>query len=216
LAERLCGGLAAKRSALDFGCGVGRLLLPMASIFEQVTGVDVSTSMLDISRQNCAERGIHNVELKHSDDELSQLNGNFDFIHSYLVFQHIPVHRGERIFSHLVDRLENGGVMAIHLPFQWKGSVARRALHRVRRNFSPLSGLVNLVKGKRWNEPFIQMNLYDMNRILRLLTDHGIKDVFLEVVDAGGFVSAFVMSRKPQRASDKVQGEHLWAAELGS
>jgi len=57
--------------------------------------------------------------------------------------------------------------------------------------------------------------MYDMNRILRLLAERGIKDTFLEVVDAGGFVSAFVMAKKPEQAMKKVQVEHLWAAELG-
>lgn len=214
MAERRCGALPARRSALDFGCGVGRLVLPLADLFEHVIGVDVSAAMLTLAEQNCAERGINNVEFKRSDDELTQFEGQFDFIHSYLVFQHIPVLRGEKIVARLLDRLTDQGIMAIHLPFVWKDSAARKTLHFIRRNFSPLSGLVNIAKGKRWGEPFIQMNMYDMNRILHLLSDHGIKDVFLEVVDAGGFVSAFVMARKPAHPIEKVRGKHLWAAEL--
>lgn len=216
IAERRCGGMTAKRAALDFGCGVGRLVLPLAEIFEHVTGVDVSMGMLNVARSNCTERGIHNVEFRRSDDRLAQVEGTFDFIHSYLVFQHIPAVRGEKILAGLVDRLNDGGIMAIHLPFVSKGSRARRALHMVRRNFSPLSGLVNLAKGKRWSEPFMQMNLYDMNRILRLLAECGIKDAFLEVVDAGGYVSAFVIAKKLDHGMRKSQVEHLWAAELGS
>src|SRR5580704_8517953 len=30
------------RSALDFGCGVGRLVIPLAALVEHVVGVDVS------------------------------------------------------------------------------------------------------------------------------------------------------------------------------
>jgi hypothetical protein len=112
--------------------------------------------------------------------------------------------------------MNDGGIMAIHLPFVCKGSRARRALHKIRRNFSPLSGLVNLARGKRWSEPFMQMNLYDMNRILRLLAERGMNDAFLEIVDAGGYVSAFVIAKKPEYPMRKVQAEHLWAAELGS
>ena len=216
MAERRCGGMTEKRAALDFGCGVGRLVLPLAEIFEHVTGVDVSTAMLNVAGSNCSERGIQNVELKHSDDRLTQVEGKFDFIHSYLVFQHIPVRRGEKILAGLVDRMNDGGIMAIHLPFVCKGARARRALHRIRRNFSPLSGLVNLARGKRWSEPFMQMNLYDMNRILRLLAERGMNDAFLEIVDAGGYVSAFVIAKKPEYPMRKVQAEHLWAAELGS
>jgi len=195
---------------------VGRLVIPLADAFEHVTGVDVSTGMLTSASQNCAERDISNVDFKRSDDELSQLDGKFDFIHSYLVFQHIPIRRGEKILARLVDRLSDGGVMAIHLPFVSKGSPGRRAIHILRKNFLPFSRLVNLAKGRRWSEPFIQMNMYDINRILRMLSDRGIKDVFVEVVDAGGYVSAFVIAHKPEHPMEKIEGKHLWAAELDS
>lgn len=215
MAETRCGAVASRKSALDFGCGVGRLVLPLAGIFEHVVGVDVSTGMLKAAEQNCKERGVHNVEFKHSDDELTQVEGKFDLIHSYLVFQHIPVRRGEKIVTHLVDRLTDEGVLAIHLPFVWKDSAVHKAIQFLRKNFLPFAGLVNIARGKRWSEPFIQMNMYDMNHILRLLSEHGIKDVFLEVVDAGGFVSALVIAKKPAHPIEKIRGKHLWAADLG-
>ncbi len=214
LAERRFGAMGARRSALDFGCGVGRLVLPLAGVFERVTGVDISKAMLKVAGENCAERGLQNVDLRPSDDELSQVAGQFDFIHSYLVFQHIPVRRGERILVRLVDRLNHGGILAIHLPFVSKGSRVRRVVHLVRKNFSPLAGLVNIAKGRRWSEPFIQMNMYDMNRVLSLLSEQGVKDVFLEVVEAGGYVSAYLFARKPTRPIEKVESKHLWAVEL--
>jgi len=58
------------------------------------------------------------------------------------------------------------------------------------------------------------MNCYDVNRILTLFSRSGIKDIFLEVVDAGGFVSAFFFVRKPTRPLGSVAEGHLWAAEL--
>lgn len=35
------------KKALDFGCGVGRLVIPLANVAKEVTGVDVSDSMLN-------------------------------------------------------------------------------------------------------------------------------------------------------------------------
>jgi SAM-dependent methyltransferase len=216
MAANHCGNLSSKKSALDFGCGVGRLVLPLAGVFARVTGVDVSPGMLKVAEQNCLERGVINVDFARSDDGLTQVKGKFDFVHCYLVLQHIPVRRGEKIISALVDRLNDEGVLAIHLPFNRNDSLLLRCLHFLRRNFSPLSILVNIVRRKPWNEPFIQMNSYDMNRILISLSEHGIKDVFLEVVDAGGFISAFIFARKPSKPIGSIQGEHLWAVELGS
>jgi SAM-dependent methyltransferase len=214
MAGRHCGALTSRKSALDFGCGVGRLVLPLAGIFERVTGVDISSAMLKVAEQNCAERGIHNVEFARSDDGLTQVNGKFDFIHCYLVLQHVPARRGEKIIAQLLDRLADEGILAIHFPFLRKDSAVRKTVHLVRRNFSPLSILVNIAKGKPWSEPFIQMNMYDVNRVLARLSERGIKDVFLEVVDAGGFISAFIFARRPAHPVKGVRGEHLWAAEF--
>ena len=86
--------------ALDFGCGVGRLVVPLAKIADHVVGLDVSESMLTEARQNCERYGVGNVTLLKSNDNLSALEGLFDLVHSYIVFQHIPPERGKRIFMH--------------------------------------------------------------------------------------------------------------------
>ena len=49
--------------ALDFGCGVGRLVVPLATLCQSVVGVDVSVSMLAEAKKNCEMHGISNVEL---------------------------------------------------------------------------------------------------------------------------------------------------------
>src|SRR5690349_10764378 len=92
--EHIDPSFSVKR-ALDFGCGVGRVVIPLANIAQEVTGVDVSDSMLKEARKNCEARSIKNVVLAKSDDNLSLLDGKYDFIHSHLVFQHIPVERGQ-------------------------------------------------------------------------------------------------------------------------
>jgi tRNA/tmRNA/rRNA uracil-C5-methylase (TrmA/RlmC/RlmD family) len=42
------------RRVLDYGCGVGRLLTPLARRAESAVGIDVSPSMLAEARRNCA------------------------------------------------------------------------------------------------------------------------------------------------------------------
>jgi 2-polyprenyl-3-methyl-5-hydroxy-6-metoxy-1,4-benzoquinol methylase len=63
-------GFAPKR-VLDFGCGVGRTLVPLAKLAEQVVGIDVSRSMLQEARKNCDARQLRNVSLLESDDDLT-------------------------------------------------------------------------------------------------------------------------------------------------
>src|SRR5947209_17814502 len=47
-----------RRTAVDFGCGVGRLSIPLAKRFQNVIGVDISSGMLDEARRNCSKFGI--------------------------------------------------------------------------------------------------------------------------------------------------------------
>src|SRR5215216_1102715 len=38
-----------RRRALDFGCGIGRLTIPVADYYDEVVGVDIATSMVEIA-----------------------------------------------------------------------------------------------------------------------------------------------------------------------
>src|SRR4051812_38611679 len=53
----------APRRVLDFGCGVGRLVIPFAREADEVVGVDVSEGMLAEARRNCDDAGARNVKL---------------------------------------------------------------------------------------------------------------------------------------------------------
>ena len=67
--ERLDSSFQPRR-ALDFGCGVGRMLIPLAARCDQVVGVDVADSMLAEAARNCA--ALPNVKLLKGDDLLSR------------------------------------------------------------------------------------------------------------------------------------------------
>jgi 2-polyprenyl-3-methyl-5-hydroxy-6-metoxy-1,4-benzoquinol methylase len=88
------------RRVLDFGCGVGRVLIPLAKRYPESVGMDVATSMLREAASNLAEKGVI-AELVLYDEALTRLTGTFDFIHSYIVFQHIPPARGLRTAANL-------------------------------------------------------------------------------------------------------------------
>jgi SAM-dependent methyltransferase len=183
------------RCALDFGCGVGRLVIPLANIAQKVVGLDVSPSMLDEARRNCEARSIRNVEFRNSRDDLVQLEGKFDFIHSFIVFQHIPVRRGEIIFDRLLMRLDAGGVSVAHFTFG-KTTSFRRLLPWIKR--IPLAAnFANLLRGREFLYPHMQMNSYDLNRLFRLVHKHNVRNVYTEFTDHGGELGVLLYLRKP-------------------
>jgi 2-polyprenyl-3-methyl-5-hydroxy-6-metoxy-1,4-benzoquinol methylase len=178
----------APRTVLDFGCGVGRLLIPFAKIAEDVVGVDVSSTMLEEARRNCDEQRLCNVRLFRSDDVLSNITGPFDFIHSCIVFQHIPVERGRALLSKLLKLLGAGGVGAVQFTY----SKARFApTHGLAPPELPHVGAPHLrtpVDG----DPLMQMNPYNLNEILFLIQSCGILRFHAEFTDHGGELGVFL------------------------
>ena len=90
--SRICGGSRSPLdlTALEIGCGVGRMTRMLARIFGQVTAVDVSKEMIERARMNLAD--LNNVTLILGDG--ATLSGmpdkSHDFAFSFIVFQHIP------------------------------------------------------------------------------------------------------------------------------
>jgi SAM-dependent methyltransferase len=190
-ADRRFGPLQ-RRSALEYGCGVGRLQLALSKRFEFVMGVDVSPSMLREAELHCQRTGTENVQLLLSDDELSRVESTFDFIVSYLVFQHIPTRRGEAVIRQLLKRLNLGGVAALHLTTSRSSPRWRHLVHILRRNILPVHYVANAVSGMHWNEPLMQTNLYDFDRILEIADSEGIGEFALHRVQYGDHVGVML------------------------
>jgi SAM-dependent methyltransferase len=181
---------------LDFGCGVGRLLVPFARIAEEVVGLDVSPSMLEEARRNCEERQLLNVSLLPSDDDLSALSGTFDLIQSFIVFQHIPVQRGRAIFGKLLQHLRPGGIGAIHLTYS-KTRFASTYGVALPAAPSPATKPQSIPIDA---DPEMQMNPYNMNEILFLLQGAGAQRIYVEFSDHGGELGVFLFFSLTGRA----------------
>lgn len=194
----------APRRALDFGCGVGRLAIPLARVCGAATGVDVSPSMLEEARRNADAAGVDNLELLLSDDALSRVEGRFDFVHSYIVFQHIPTERGIAIFARMLDLLEPGGIGALHLNYAKAAWTERQGLApevppglRLRRRIR--RALARLTAPKP-DDPEMQMNCYAVNQLFWLLQRAGATDLRVMLEDHSGEYGAFLFFRKPAEA----------------
>ncbi len=74
--------------AVEFGCGVGRLLIPMARDFERLIGVDIAPTMIEKLNANCRRFDVQNVTGVLADEPWER-SCAADLIYSWLVFQHI-------------------------------------------------------------------------------------------------------------------------------
>jgi SAM-dependent methyltransferase len=185
------------RNALDFGCGVGRLVVPLAERGIATTGVDVSRSMLQEAEANCLAFGLQGGEFVLSDDALSKAGGQYDLVHSSIVLQHIPPVRGEKIIGELVARVAPGGVLALQLPYACVAPKATRLLVRLRYRVPGLNSLRNLIKGQSGDPP-MRLYVYPLPNLLALLRRQGFGPVLIRPDSAAGpdFESAMVFARR--------------------
>jgi len=164
----------APATALDYGCGVGRVLVPLARRVEHVVGVDVAPRMLDEARRNVDQQGLTNVELLHAG--ALHRAPPVDFVHSTIVLQHVPVRRGEEIFGRLAALLRPGGIAHVQVPVHvshWQATAFVMAMRSL-----PLAHkLLNVARGRPWDYPHMEMNVYNLNRLAVRLMRLGLSDL---------------------------------------
>ncbi|HET7187960.1 MAG TPA: methyltransferase domain-containing protein [Gemmatimonadaceae bacterium] len=185
--------------ALDFGCGVGRLTIPLARECGHVTGVDISQTMLDEARRNCEARQVRNVTLVTSGAFFSgppPAAPTLDFIHSYIVFQHIPPRLGVWLADSLVGRLASGGIGALHFTYARRASTTRRIVHQLRRTIPGVNLLANVVQHRPLREPLIPMYRYDLADLFAMLRDRGCTHVHARLTDHGGHLGAMLLFQR--------------------
>jgi SAM-dependent methyltransferase len=103
-------------AALDFGCGVGRLTQALARRFDTVTGIDVSTRMVDLARR-LNQYGPRVTYVANERDDLAPIaSGTIDFIYSNITLQHIPPDLSQRYLREFLRVLRPGGVAVFQLP----------------------------------------------------------------------------------------------------
>jgi SAM-dependent methyltransferase len=166
-------------TAVDFGCGVGRLAIPLAGHFRKVIGVDISQEMLTESRKNSLRFKTANTDFALSDDQLSRVPENVQLVHSFLVLQHIPVERGLPLICKLARRLAPEGACALHVPIDRELSLAGKIVYFGKHALPGCRFLFNIVQGKRINEPLMQMNPYPLAAVCDTLRIAGVSDLWL-------------------------------------
>jgi SAM-dependent methyltransferase len=196
-ARRMAGERFRPRRVLDFGCGVGRVLIPLARGADRAVGVDVSPEMLTEARANVSREGLGGVEMVPSDDTLSAVTGEFDLVHAFITFQHIPPRRGERIAAALLARLAPGGVAALHFTYGRNAPTWRKGVNRLRRQLPGVNAIVNLVQGRAVGEPFMPMFEYRLERLAELYRARGCDEVTALLTDHGGHLGAMLVARVP-------------------
>lgn len=119
LMERLdaLGVPARSARALDFGCGAGRLTLPLADHFDAVVGIDIAPSMLALARMRAARRPGIEFKLDETGDQSLLAGESFDLVYSGLVLQHqASVAAALACLERLCAAVGPGGALVVQIP----------------------------------------------------------------------------------------------------
>jgi SAM-dependent methyltransferase len=109
-------GVAGGGTALDIGCGVGRLSRALASRFDRVVSFDVSPKMVELASRNLASYGNVTVRVAPGDGRLDVPDRDADLVFSLQVFQHIPLRDATlRYIAEAGRALRSGGRFVFQL-----------------------------------------------------------------------------------------------------
>jgi ubiquinone/menaquinone biosynthesis C-methylase UbiE len=154
----------ARGSALDFGCGVGRLTQSLAKYFDRVDGVDISSSMISLANQYNMHPDRCRFTVNSTDALAAFPENSYDFIYSFIALQHIPPRYVRNYLKEFLRMLKPGGVLAFQLPSTPTDPGLIGAIIRVVHTF---------LYGKLLKRPVMYMYGIPRDRVIRYFEDRG-------------------------------------------
>lgn len=105
-------------TALDFGCGAGRLSQALADKFKEVHGVDIASSMIDLANKYKEINAKNNCYFHlNTQDDLSIFQNNFfDFIYSNITLQHMENRYSQKYIIDFIKKLKPNGLLIFQIP----------------------------------------------------------------------------------------------------
>ena len=110
-------------NVLEIGCGIGRILIPMRKIFGNVTGIDISSEMVQLGQKYVSDIPNCNIVENNGTDLAEFSDNSFDFCYSFIVFRHIPEKQIVENYIKEVSRILKVGCL---FRFQVRGIISTK------------------------------------------------------------------------------------------
>src|SRR5690606_14355917 len=114
-------------------------------------------------------------------DHPALVDVRFDWVNSYIVFQHLDTALGYRLFDALLRHVKPNGAISMHFTVFKDTRLANYITDRVRYFAVDQTGIKTVLS----DDPYypadaMMMNDYDINRIYMLLEKNGFRNIFTE------------------------------------
>ena len=147
----------APMTILEYGCGIGRLALPLAMRPGSVTAVDRSPAMLARARVEAERRELRHLLFETPERVLSS-DRRFDLVVCYHVLQRMPRRDAMALLRRLCGLIAPGGVGVFQWPYRAADSATVAASRWARQHVPGLNSIANRIRGKEGAAPFIPTN----------------------------------------------------------
>lgn len=166
-----------RRKSLDFGCGVGRLTQPLANYFDEVYGVDIAPSMLELAKRFNQYGSKCKYYLNETDDLKLFPDNTFDFIYSNYTLQHMEPRYSKKYIKEFLRILVPHGLLIFQQPSEQilSSNVTRKSLKRLIKALTRKTLSLLGIKKKRPERPKMEMYVIKREDILNLLKKNGAK-----------------------------------------
>jgi ubiquinone/menaquinone biosynthesis C-methylase UbiE len=173
-----------KKSALDFGCGVGRLTQPLSKYFEQVTGVDIAPAMIEKAKKLNSSANCNFI--LNTAPNLEIFSDNiFSFVYSRLTLQHIKPVYAKKYIKEFIRILKPGGLVIFVQPYKipfrlnYLGKVSTKEILRIILPV-PVQNLIRNVYGLLSNTPVMELHSMNKKTVENLLKQEKIEIINID------------------------------------
>lgn len=186
-------GEFAPKSALDFGCGTGRLLVAMQKRVGDVVGVDIADEMRRICTENMCSAGAINFKVLSEIPEAE----TFDWVNSIIVLQHIPARRGYELIKKLWNATNDNGYFSIQFPIYHDRSHVQGLEDKATYFVHDGEGVKMNLDLSSPETGTMMMFDYDFGAVMSLLNLQDRAAIYLEHTNHGGHHGVWLFVRKP-------------------
>ena len=157
--------------ALDFGCGVGRLTRALANYFDEVSGVDISESMIRLAEKYNREISKCRFYLNQRDDLRFFGDDTFDFVYSSITLQHMKPHYTTKYLNELLRIISPRGLLVFQLAEERIGLKTLPNRSRM---------LAYKIRSRLMNRPIMEMHGIRKQSVISIISNYGGKTLKVE------------------------------------
>jgi len=157
--------------ALDFGCGVGRLTRALANYFDEVSGVDISESMIRLAEKYNREISKCRFYLNQRDDLRFFGDDTFDFVYSSITLQHMKPHYTTKYLNELLRIISPRGLLVFQLAEEQIGLKTLPNRSRM---------LAYNIRSRLMNRPIMEMHGIRKKSVISIISNAGGKTLKVE------------------------------------